>query len=171
MHMHINRSWMSVLVMAASSFPAYAQPPVTKTGDVAATRVCTQISCESAVSVHVPDVRFRAAGKYEFTFKMDKRKPVRCTGELPFTSCDKSAITCNGVGVSISEEGCALPEESQRFGDIHISREPKRLQMRVIHNGREIVKQSWKPHYIGATLNGLNCTQQCRQATVNVNTR
>lgn len=166
--MHINRSWMSVLVLAAFSFPAYALSPASQTDAMAATPVCTQISCESGVSVHVPDVRFRAAGKYEFTFKMDKRKPVRCTGELPFTSCDKAAITCNGVGVSISEEGCALPEESQRFGDIHISREPKRLQMRVTHNGREIVNQSWKPHYAQTKLQAHNCAQQCRQATVNV---
>ena len=127
---------------------------------------CTEIGCENGVNVLVPDVRFRDAGKYQFTFMLDKQKPIRCIGELPLKSCDASAIQCSAAGVRIMEEGCAMPAGDQRFGDMHIASQPKTVRIIVKRDGKMIGDQSFQPKYHLSQPNGTQCTPTCRQATL-----
>lgn len=127
---------------------------------------CTEIGCQSGVTVQVPQVRFRSDGNYQYSIQLDKKKPIICKGSLPLRPCDEKAIHCSGSGVSIMEEGCALPMGEQHFGDIHISKQPKSLRIIVKKDGKMIGDQTWKPSYSTAQPNGTQCKPSCRQATV-----
>lgn len=131
---------------------------------------CTEMGCESGVTIQVPQVRFHAKGKYVYLLSLDGKKQVKCTASLPMKSCDKPAVTCSDKSVMIMEEGCALPPEDQRLGDIHITAQPKKLKLQVLQDSKIVASQEWKPVYSKVHPNGVECGPVCRQAAVNLKT-
>lgn len=152
------RFFIVTLMVVMASLPTQAQ------------QACTQMGCESGLTIQVPDVRFRSPGKYVYLLTLDDKRQVKCTGSLPMKTCDKPAITCNAKEVMIEEEGCALTPDAQRFGDVVIHAKPKKIFMKVLQNNEIVAYQTWKPSYSKVLPNGEKCGPVCYQAGVDLKT-
>ncbi len=146
------------LVSVLASFSAQAQP------------TCTEIGCENGIMIQIPQVRFRGAGQYVYQFSLDRKKLITCKGSLPLLSCEKPSMSCNSKIVRITEEGCALPADEQRLGDIHIDATPKKIILKVLQDKKIIGYQEWKPSYTTAQPNTKTCAPSCRQAILQMKT-
>ena len=128
-------------------------------------KMCTQMGCVNGLTVQVPPEYHWQAGSYQFLFALD-RKEVRCSGTLPFASCNRH-ITCSPSNqVQITESGCALPASAHGFSDMVFSNAPLKLSLRIERNGTLLTQSDFSPIYQTARPNGAECEPVCRQAHV-----
>ncbi|MBP7252817.1 MAG: hypothetical protein KBA75_04960 [Alphaproteobacteria bacterium] len=144
-----------MFLCSAVPSPALALSPV----------ACTEMGCVDGLMLSVaPDYRWHS-GAYVFRLKLDGRAVI-CQGSLPLKACDMPSLTCDGVGVMITESGCALQPEAHGFGDIQISSGPQQVAVSITRDGQTMVDKTVTPTYRTARPNGPQCEPECRQASL-----
>lgn len=129
-------------------------------------RACTEMGCVNGLTLSIPQDFVWQQGQYNFTMAIDG-KIAHCSGALPLKSCEAgNSITCDTPGIMIMESGCALPPESQGFGDIHFDSAPRKVNIFIERDKTMLFQQSIGPKYIDVTPNGAQCEPKCRQASV-----
>jgi hypothetical protein len=133
-------------------------------------RACTQMGCESGLTVALPlDYRWQP-GNYIFQLQTEQ-ETLRCEGALPFHGCEHSALRCSSETIRIMESGCALPAEAHGFGDIQITGEPEKVRVTITRKHRSqgqkiLADESFAPVYQTLQPNGPGCEPICRQGRV-----
>lgn len=127
--------------------------------------MCTEIGCVNGLTLRVDPNYDWKTGSYDFHFSFDGRT-AECHGELPLKKCeDGPSLSCNKKGITIVESGCALPASAHGFGDIHIDGAPKKVMVRIAHNGQTIVTRTLVANYQKIRPNGPQCGPVCESAS------
>lgn len=146
--------FISTLVLAGFVSPSFAQE-----------KMCTEMACVDGLTLTVDPARKWVHGKYEITLLLDN-KQVTCKGQLPLNECEKGpTFECNFKGVTITESGCALPEDQQGIGDIHIDKAPAKVMVRITRNYRPMLTRTIIAKYQTLAPNGPGCGPVCRSAS------
>ncbi len=129
-------------------------------------RVCTQIGCLNGLLVRVAKATPWVPGRYTFELDLDGVQ-VSCSGALPLQPCESGpSLACTGDGkVIISESGCALPPESQGFGDLQISGEPQSVGITIKLDDSVLHTTTLNPSYVTSQPNGPGCEPTCRSGS------
>ena len=73
-------------------------------------------------------------------------------------------MRCDSEAASIMEEGCALNQNQQRFGQIIIQDCPPDLSIRLLRDEIELASVDIPLNYQTSQPNGTNCEPTCIQA-------
>lgn len=130
-----------------------------------AQQACTEMGCISGLTIEIAQDYHWKPGRYVFDFVLDD-KPVHCRGNLPLNTCDSQSMQCSSNEVMIMESGCAMPPETQGFGNITLSTFPAKVSVKISRDSRVIGAQEFTPAYKGVQPNGSQCQPVCKQATV-----
>lgn len=150
---------LALLIVFAVSVPARAE------------QACTQAGCENGVVFNIDPARKWPAGNYLIYATLDL-KTIACKGELPLKPCGEGpSFICSAPGVTIGESGCALPEEAQGIARIKLEGEPKRVIIRITHEGKPVVTKTFYPEYQMSQPNGPSCGPVCKSAAFDLFTR
>lgn len=129
---------------------------------------CTEMACTSGLTLAPPPDYIWKPGNYEFTMTI-AGKIAHCQGRLPLKSCNSgNSITCDRSDIMIMEQGCALPPDSQSFGDIQIASDPHTVNIVIERDGVPVFRQSIVAAYKNIRPNGAQCEPSCRQAKVDI---
>ena len=120
-------------------------------------RGCTADDCIDRAVIYVRAERW-SAGLYRFEGSFDGRS-FTCEMELPWTE-ESTAPTCDTEEITLGAPsfGELPPPGSEGLIDIHYSR-PTAIEIRVLHDGTELVAQTVAPDYERVTA---GCDQVCR---------
>lgn len=127
---------------------------------------CTSIGCSDGLTVTFREAKW-LEGDYVVKVRADQRT-VTCTGALPLPPCGTPALSCDGLGVAISESGCALPPEQQAFDEIRIDASPAEVEVSLDFAGKTVVIDTATPAYRSLRPNGPECEPVCKQGATNM---
>lgn len=94
-------------------------------------KMCTQMWCDEGLTLQFEAARW-PAGVYKMELEVDGA-PVTCTASLPLPPCGEAAFECsaNDNEIAVITEGCALPQNAQKLGGIHMRGVPEQLTAKV----------------------------------------
>ncbi|TVQ87237.1 MAG: hypothetical protein EA397_18130 [Deltaproteobacteria bacterium] len=128
-------------------------------------QVCTQIGCESGLTVEIEGIESWPAGDYVVRASVDGES-VQCEGSIPLNPCDQGyTFTCSDGVARISESGCDLPEREHGLSHVHFLADAAReVSLRIERDGELLGEQTFEPSYETFQPNGPECEPTCRQA-------
>lgn len=137
-------------------------------------KACTQMGCTNGLILRTDPTMFNEKGQYEFQFfaGLNNQTIVTCRGELPLKRCDQGpSMSCSSKGVTITESGCALPDDQQYFGDIYLYGTPRKVIMAVKRNGKMGIVRTIRPTYVFTRPNGPGCEPECVTSSVDLSAK